>query len=448
MKLITALRLQKTSRVAFVGSGGKTTALSQISGEWNNTCIISTTTHLGEWQRNIADYHLVIENSNDLEKLRYIQEGSILVTGIPKDTRLSGLSTREINVCLDICDERQIPLFLECDGSRQLPIKFPKSDEPVIPSFVDTVVVTCGLSGLNQPLDSKSTYQPELFSNFSGIIPGQDIKAEGLIKVILHQKGGLKNIPKNARKIVLLNQADEPTLQAKAGEIALGIKDHYDSVVISSLLHRKVLSVSEPTAAIILAAGTSSRFGEIKQLLKFKEGTFLRSIINSSIMAGLSPIVVITGSDHDQISRSLKDFGKAISIVYNSEWQEGQSTSIRAGIKELEQLDRSQFQPFLGSVIFLLADQPQISFTLLEALVEQHARSLSPVIAPLVDGQRANPVLFDKVTFPSLKDLHGDIGGRGIFHTFPPTYLPWNDHAILLDVDTTTDYTRLLNEID
>jgi len=451
MKLISALRLDNASRVAFVGSGGKTTALSQIAAEWNNPCIISTTTHLGEWQRTIADQHLVIENLDDWGKLRLIQEGSVLVTGLQEGTRLNGLKSPEIMHCLEICEEKQIPLFLECDGSRQLPLKFPKNDEPIVPPFVDTVVVTCGLSGLNQPLDSGSTYQADLFSKYSGIETGQMITIAGLIEVLSHPNGGLKNIPKHARKILLLNQADTATLQAKAGEIAEGLKNRFDSVVVSSLIHHEIHSVLEPTAAIILAAGSSSRFGEIKQLLKFKEVPFINSLISSAVMAGLTPILIITGSDHEQVSDSLIDHNKDITIVNNPDWQQGQSTSIRVGINELEQQVHdgkigTQTEPLPCSVIFLLADQPQVGPSLLEALADMHAHSLLPVIAPLVDGKRANPVLFDKVTFPFLKDLHGDVGGRGIFHKFPPSYLPWNDHSILLDVDTTEDYSRLLNE--
>ena len=60
--------------------------------------------------------------------------------------------------------------------------------------------------------------------------------------------------------------------------------------------------------------------------------------------------------------------------------------------------------------------------TVLHALTEEHARTLAPILAPLVAGQRANPVLFDRVTFPDLMALTGDMGGRGIFGKYQVTY--------------------------
>jgi molybdenum cofactor cytidylyltransferase len=94
-------------------------------------------------------------------------------------------------------------------------------------------------------------------------------------------------------------------------------------------------------------------------------------------------------------------------------------------------------------VIFLLADQPQVTPSVLRALVKRHSLDLSLIVAPQVQGQRANPVLFDRVTFPDLLALTGDVGGRGIFSKHPVTTLPWHDESLLLDVDTPEDYEKL-----
>jgi len=68
---------------------------------------------------------------------------------------------------------------------------------------------------------------------------------------------------------------------------------------------------------------------------------------------------------------------------------------------------------------------------------------LSPIVAPQVAGQRANPVLFDRNTFQNLLALTGDVGGRAIFSEHPVTYLAWHDEGLLLDVDTEDDYRSL-----
>jgi len=90
-----------------------------------------------------------------------------------------------------------------------------------------------------------------------------------------------------------------------------------------------------------------------------------------------------------------------------------------------------------------LADQPHIPIELVKALGEQHAQTLAPVVAPLIDGRRGNPVLFDRVTFDDLLALSGDVGGRAVFAKHGVTYVPWHEASLLLDVDTPEDYQRL-----
>jgi molybdenum cofactor cytidylyltransferase len=70
---------------------------------------------------------------------------------------------------------------------------------------------------------------------------------------------------------------------------------------------------------------------------------------------------------------------------------------------------------------------------------------MAPIVAPLVAGQRANPVLFDQVTFPDLMALSGDVGGRAIFNKVPVNYLPWHDERLLSDVDTPDEYRKLVD---
>jgi len=79
-----------------------------------------------------------------------------------------------------------------------------------------------------------------------------------------------------------------------------------------------------------------------------------------------------------------------------------------------------------------------------QELVSRHACTHADVIAPLVDGRRGNPVLFDRSTFKDLEQLTGDVGGRAIFSKHLVEYVPWHDASILLDVDTPEDYSRLL----
>jgi molybdenum cofactor cytidylyltransferase len=65
----------------------------------------------------------------------------------------------------------------------------------------------------------------------------------------------------------------------------------------------------------------------------------------------------------------------------------------------------------------------------------------------MVDGKRANPVLFDRSTFADLRSISGDVGGRALFSKYPVEWLPWNDTLLLMDVDTPADYQNLLARI-
>jgi CTP:molybdopterin cytidylyltransferase MocA len=102
--------------------------------------------------------------------------------------------------------------------------------------------------------------------------------------------------------------------------------------------------------------------------------------------------------------------------------------------------------PNSGGAVFLLADQPQVTTSILRTLLEKHAEELYPIVAPMVMDRRANPVLFDRATFPDLLMLDGDVGGRAVFHKHHVEYLPWHDDRLLLDVDTPEMYQRLISD--
>jgi molybdenum cofactor cytidylyltransferase len=177
-------------------------------------------------------------------------------------------------------------------------------------------------------------------------------------------------------------------------------------------------------------------------------------------------VVVVTGFHAAEIESALS--GLPVSIVRNPDYGKGQSTSICAGLHALPppppysgtspkstqggiQNTKIAISGFgggrVGAAVFLLADQPQIPVEVIRALVEAHAREMPSIVAPLVlENRRANPVLFDRVTFPDLLKLEGDIGGRAIFSKYKVEYMPWHDDRLLLDVDNPEDYQRLVED--
>jgi molybdenum cofactor cytidylyltransferase len=256
-----------------------------------------------------------------------------------------------------------------------------------------------------------------------------------LVRVLTHSAGGLKNIPPQAHRFVLLNQADTPKLQSLGGKMAQDLLAAFDAVIVGSL-ETLLIQTFERTAGIILAAGEAKRFGRLKQLLDYQGQPFVRAVAKTALTAGLSPVVVVIGAQAGPVEAAVQDL--PVTIVHNANWQTGQSSSIQAGLLRLPGQS--------GACIFLLADQPQVMPTVVHALTEAHARTLAPILAPMVAGQRANPVLFDRLTFPDLMALNGDVGGRAIFGKYQVTYLPWHNEGLLLDVDTPEDLERLRDQ--
>ena len=460
MQLDHAFRISNTARIALTGSGGKTTALFQLarrlsaikglSGAAGQPVILTATTHLHINQIKLADTHWIGEKPEDLINLEDNLHGVVLVTGPLEGDRTKGLNSRTINWLHEFCDRHALPLLIEADGSRQRPLKAPGENEPPIPDFVDTVAVVAGFSGLGQPLNTQFVHHPEIFARLSGLYMGETISSEALLRVLSHPSGGMKNIPARARRIALLNQADTSELQAQAKGLAGNLLAAYHSVIIASLGQSQVHAVYEPVAGIILAAGEARRFGQPKQLLDYHGQPFVRNVAKAALSSGLTPVVVVTGAHAEAVEVALA--GLPVTITRNPRWQDGQSSSIQAGLQALRQpslQDSSgKFDEFgagrdaVGAAIFLLADQPQITSTFINALAEKHAQTLAPILAPMVAGQRANPVLFDRVTFPDLMSLTGDVGGRAIFSKYPVLYLPWHDESLLMDVDTPEDLER------
>ncbi len=435
MKLTDALRLNSIPRVAIVGGGGKTTTMFTLARDLPSPVIVAATAHMAIEQLALADQHFFVNAAADLADF-HLPAGVTFFTGHENSTgKTVGLSVEAARAVLALAGANAASMLIEADGSKCLPLKAPAEHEPPIPDFVDTVIYVVGLSGLGKALNDEAVHRSDRFSRLSGLALGQAITPDAVASVLRSPIGGLKNIPSTARRIAVLNQADTPELQAQAQVIARQLLPTYQAVAITALKYRQIFAVHEPTAGIILAAGASTRMGHAarKPLLAWRGEPFIRHVARAALAADLSPVVIVAGEHVAEIQVAVSDL--PVQVIHNADWAAGQSTSVRCGLQGLPDT--------IGSAIFLLADQPHIPIELVRGLIELHVQSLPPIVAPLIEDRRGNPVLFDRSTFDELRSLSGDVGGRAVFARYPVAYLPWHDANLLLDVDTPEDYDRL-----
>lgn len=438
MKLKRALGLDGGEVVAFVGAGGKTSAMFELAAELAPPVLLTTTTHLGQWQVDLADQHHVITSAEELKKIDSNNAKSILLTGpVLADQRLSSVKSSILDAIYKDCRIHGFSLLIEADGARQRPLKAPAAYEPVIPPWVDQVLVMAGLGGLGKTLNSDSVHRLEIFARLAGLRQGEQIGVTHLAQVLGSPSGGLKSIPLRASRMLFLNQAEGEMRLVQGARLASILDDVFDRVLIGSLQQPSeegpIFSAHSQAAGIILAAGGSERLGQPKQLLEWRSVPFVRQVAQTALSAGLDPLIVVTGSDRVAVEGALLDL--PVKCVHNPDWVAGQSSSMRVGLASLpERCDR---------VVFLLSDQPQVSPLLIRQLIERHNQQREPITAPMMRERRGNPVLFGNETFEFLRGISGDKGGRAAFNKFKVDTLPWIDDRALMDVDQVSDYDKL-----
>ncbi len=435
-RLSDALRLAAVPRLALVGSGGKTTSMFRIAKELWPPVLVTATTHLAVSQTRLAGQHFTVETHENLHHALDQVTGPVALFTRPlrEDARTTGLDGELLDTLYQFAEERGLALLVEADGSRQKALKAPAEHEPAMPKWARQVVVVAGMSGLGKPLSAEWVHRPEIFERISGLAMGAVIGIDDLAKVLGSPLGGLKGIPDRAEVSVLLNQVDTDEELSAARELARRLQPAIPRIVITCLAKDRIHAVVEPAAGVILAAGEARRMGQPKQLMDWHGMPFVRVVAETALAAGLSPVVVVSGQSHNGVEQALG--GLPVTLVHNPGWMGGQGTSVSVGVKALP--------TSVGSAVFLLADQPQVSRQVIERLVECHAVSLAPITAPEIGGKRANPVIFDRSLFVELAELSGEAGGRAVFARHPVSLLPWDDERLLMDVDTPEDYARLL----
>ncbi len=189
-------------------------------------------------------------------------------------------------------------------------------------------------------------------------------------------------------------------------------------------------SAGRSVAAIVLAAGRSTRMGGPNKLLEMISGKpLVRIAAEQALSSRASPVVVVSGHERARVEAALA--GLNVRLVHNPDYPQGLSTSVKTGLAALP--------PESEAAIVCLGDMPQVTSALIDRLIAAFDPERNAlVVLPTFSGKRGNPVLWSRRFFPELIALEGDVGARHLIGAYPEvvTEVPVENAAAMVDIDT------------
>lgn len=186
---------------------------------------------------------------------------------------------------------------------------------------------------------------------------------------------------------------------------------------------------------VVLAAGTSTRFGDPNKLLTELDGMpLVRRATRSLLNASSAEVVVVLGHEADRVRGALA--GCEVRFAENPDYAAGQATSVGVGVNTARDLAAD-------AAVFFPADMPFVSAESVDRLVRAYQSGVASALAVAHDGQRGNPVLFDEQYFEALTAVDGDTGGRSVLlGCDDATLVAVPDRGVRVDIDTPADLAR------
>jgi molybdenum cofactor cytidylyltransferase len=189
---------------------------------------------------------------------------------------------------------------------------------------------------------------------------------------------------------------------------------------------------------ILLAAGASSRMGRPKALLPIGDGLFVTRACRTLLEAGVDDLVVVAGPEHEAIADALAAAGLPARVLENQRRDEGQLSSVLAGLAVAD-------RPGVDAALVHLVDVPLVRADTVRAVLNAFSRTHAPVVRPAVGGRRGHPVLFARRVFDDLRRADPAVGAKAVVraHAAEVCDVEVDDEAACRDVDTPEDYAGL-----
>lgn len=452
MQLTQAFDIREKDVVSFVGGGGKTTAMFRLAEELVERgvrVVTTTTTRIFAAQIKLAPYHIRAESDEqglaDL-KAALKEHSHVLVVGTTNEEgKAFGVSPHLVDRIIGL--EQADVVINEADGSRMRAFKAPGDHEPVIPSSTTLVVPVAGIDVVGAPLDDEHVHRAARVAQIAGVELGVAVEPEHIARVIGNVSGGLKNLPERARVVPLINKAQNVAQLLVGRDIArqLLYVDAISAVAIGAVKNPSlpVSEVHRRVAAIVLAAGGSIRMqGPLKQLLPWGDSTLVRHTVEMLSRSQVAETIVVVGRQAEDVVHELENGSKSarFKIVRNPDWEQGRSTSVRVGL--------SAVSPNASAAIFVNADQPFLTASVIDTILNRYFQTLASIVVPLYDGRTGSPVMFAKELFGEFMRLTGEEGGKNILESQSTVVEKVNviNARAAIDLDTMDQYRSALAE--
>ncbi len=438
MKLHQAFDIVRGDVVAFIGAGGKSSALFNLGyelAEMGWRVAATTTTSIGVDQLELMPFAVTPREGAGTLAMALDEFRFVFVYDEIRSERVYGPPLSYIPRMMDTVPSDV--LLIEADSARGLPLKAPFADEPVIPPETSLVIPTASLSVLGAELDDEHVYNAQAIIDRYGFGEGQRVKSPWVAQVLRDEMLGLARVPDNVRVVALLNQVSEGYLRGRARLIArliLRSKRVHGVAIGSVRAADPIIEVQRPVGAVVLAAGLSRRMGQPKVLLPWTSRmTIIEQIITQLMMARVDYIVVVTGNRAGEVRRLAS--ARGAETAHNPEYETGEMlSSLKVGLEALP--------ANIAAALVVLGDQPRIQPRVISQVTMTYAEGKGQIVAPTYQGERGHPILIDRRYWPEIMALPPGSAPRDVIKKYKDetALIDVNTDSILGDVDTPEDY--------
>ena len=196
-------------------------------------------------------------------------------------------------------------------------------------------------------------------------------------------------------------------------------------------------------AAVVLAAGESSRMGRPKALLPIDGVRFIEKIVSSFQSTKVGKILVVLGHNVEEMRQKIADL--PVLIVVNNEYKKGQMSSLVAAIRDIQS---RQFSAELDGILVHLVDHPYVNPILVDVMIDRFYESKKLIVVPRYHGRRGHPVIFSRSLFSELLNAALDQGAKTVVHAHQKDTLEIDteDEGVTIDIDTPEEYRQFVKD--